>query len=103
LPDLSQGFSPLEAKEDGTLQKSGQGFNISENCYIPLGNRRDPRATFPLARCALVHPINVVQALAIVRALHTISAPERDTALDMIADHPARAVRRAVARMRSEP
>jgi HEAT repeat protein len=77
---------------------------VRMGAIISLGNRRDPRAALPLAECALAHPIDVVQALAIVRALHAIlPAPERETALDMLAAHPARAVRRAVARMRSEP
>ncbi len=71
---------------------------------VSLGNRRDPRAALPLAECALTHPVDVVQALAIVRALRIIpSTPERDTALDMRAAHPARAVRRAVSHLRCEP
>jgi HEAT repeat protein len=65
---------------------------------ISLGNRREPRAAVPLAECALAHPIDVVQALAIVAALRTISpSSERDQALELLAGHPARAVRRAVA------
>ncbi|MBO9324540.1 MAG: HEAT repeat domain-containing protein [Roseiflexus sp.] len=77
---------------------------VHMGAIISLGNRRDPRAALPLAECALAHPVDVVQALAVVRALHAIPlAPERDMALDMLATHPARTVRRAVARLRSEP
>jgi HEAT repeat protein len=65
---------------------------------ISLGNRREPLAAVPLAECALAHPIDVVQALEIVRSVSKLpAAPERATALALLAEHPARAVRTAVA------
>lgn len=77
---------------------------VRMGAIVSLGNRRDPRAALPLAECALTHPVDVVQALAIVRALRMIpSTPEWDMALDMLAAHPARAVRRAVSHLRREP
>lgn len=72
---------------------------VRMGAIISLGNRREPRAAIPLAECALAHPIDVVQALAIVDALRTIEpSPERDRALTLLAGHPARAVRRAAVR-----
>jgi HEAT repeat protein len=65
---------------------------------ISLGNRREPVAAMPLAECALAHPIDVVQALEIVQSVRKLPAgPERATALAMLAQHPARAVRAAIA------
>ncbi len=65
---------------------------------ISLGNRREPLAAVPLAECALAHPIDVVQALEIVRSVRKLPVgPERATALTLLAQHPARAVREAVA------
>lgn len=72
---------------------------VRMGAIISLGNRREPQAAVPLAECALAHPVDVVQALAIVEAIHNIQpSPERDRALTLLADHPARAVRRAVVR-----
>lgn len=66
---------------------------VRMGAIISLGNRREPQAAVPLAECALAHPIDVVQALAIVEALRTIEPSlERDRALDLLANHPARAV-----------
>lgn len=71
---------------------------VRMGAIISLGNRREARAAVPLAECALAHPIDVVQALAIVEALWNIApSPERDQPLNLLAGHPARAVRRAVA------
>lgn len=64
---------------------------------ISLGNRGDPRAALPLARCALAHPSDVVQGIEIVRSLRKLPAgPEHAAALHLLLRHPARAVRRAV-------
>ncbi|ABU59951.1 MULTISPECIES: HEAT repeat domain-containing protein [Roseiflexus] len=71
---------------------------VRMGAIISLGNRREPRAAVPLAECALAHPVDVVQALAIVEAIRNLQAsPERDEALNLLASHPARVVRRAVA------
>lgn len=62
---------------------------------LSLGNRGEARAAVPLARCALAHPIDVVQALEIVRSLGKLpTGPERAAALQLLLHHPARAVRR---------
>jgi len=75
---------------------------VRMGAIISLGNRREPRSAIPLAECALAYPIDVVQALAIVEALYTIPpSPERDQALDLLASHPARAVRRVAAACRA--
>lgn len=69
---------------------------------ITLGNRREPQAAVPLAACALAHPIDVVQALEIVRSVRKLpTGPERAMALALLAQHPARAVCEAVAALTS--
>ncbi len=73
---------------------------VRMSAIISLGNRREPQAAIPLAECALAHPVDVVQALAIVAALCNIQpSPERNRALELLASHPARAVRRAIAQV----
>lgn len=71
---------------------------VRMGAIISLGKRREPLAAVPMAVCALAHPIDVVQALEIVRSVGKLPAsPERAQALAMLARHPARAVRLAVA------
>ncbi len=63
---------------------------------ISLQHRADPAAADPLAECALAHPIDVVQGLAVVDALsHLPASPQVRDALRRLAGHPARAVREA--------
>jgi len=66
---------------------------------LTLGNQGEVRAALPLARCALAHPIDVVQSLEIIRSLSKLPhGPERAAALGLLLEHPARAVRRAARR-----
>ncbi len=68
---------------------------------ISLGNRGETVAAIPLATCALAHPRDVVQALAIVRSISQLpEGSEQAQALAMLAEHPAQSVRTAVARLR---
>jgi hypothetical protein len=68
---------------------------------ISLGNRGEAVAAIPLATCALAHPRDVVQALAIVRSISQLpEGSEQAQALAMLAEHPAQSVRTAVARLR---
>jgi HEAT repeat protein len=63
---------------------------------VVLGNRGDPQAAVPLAKCALRHPTDVVQALEIVRSIARLAeSPERREALRRLTEHPARHVRTA--------
>lgn len=64
---------------------------------LSLGNRREIRAAVPLARCALAHPTDLVQALEIVRSLQKLPAGrERDEAFRLLATHPARSIRQRI-------
>lgn len=60
-----------------------------------LGRRGDPAAALPLARCALAHPVDVTQGLAIVRAVAKLRRDESwNDAVRLLHDHPVRAVAR---------
>ncbi len=68
---------------------------------ISLGNRRDPAAALPLARCALEHSSDIVLALEIVAALRKLRrSPEKEAAAVLLDGHPALAVRKASAALR---
>ncbi len=73
--------------------------DVRMRAIIALGKRGDPQAADPLVRCALRHPIDVVEGLEIVdglRRLHPGGAQSK--ALGCLArDHPAHAVRQAAA------
>lgn len=71
--------------------------DIRMRAIIVLGRRRERAAEGPLAKCALDHPSDVVQGLAVVQSLHSICANgQASQALERLAaEHPARAVRAA--------
>ncbi|GBE13761.1 hypothetical protein BMS3Bbin14_00773 [bacterium BMS3Bbin14] len=73
--------------------------DVRMRAIIALGKRGDPQAANPLVRCALRHPIDVVEGLEIVAGLRRLRpGGARSKALDRLArDHPAHAVRRAAA------
>ncbi|NIA05059.1 MAG: HEAT repeat domain-containing protein [Proteobacteria bacterium] len=73
--------------------------DVRMRAIIALGKRGDPQAADPLVRCALRHPIDVVEGLEIVAGLRRLRpGGARSKALDRLArDHPAHAVRRAAA------
>lgn len=67
---------------------------------IALGKRGDSVAAAALAACALAHPSDVVQGLAIVNALAQMPADtRREAARSTLLAHPAHAVRSAAALM----
>ena len=69
-----------------------------------LGRMGDPDAAMPLARCALAHPVDVTQGLAIVSALAKLRRGESwADAVRMLRDHPARAVARAATELLACP
>ena len=58
-----------------------------------LGRLGDPDAAMPLAQCALAHPVDVTQGLAIISALAKLRRDDSwPGAVRMLCDHPARAV-----------
>src|SRR5512138_1367192 len=67
---------------------------VRMGAIISLGNRGDPRAALPLARCALGHPTDIVEGLEIVdRLCQLTESVERTQALQMLANsHPGRVV-----------
>lgn len=66
---------------------------------ISLGNRNNPAASVPLARCAMKHPTDIVLAMEITAALKKLpEGPERHDALVILKTHPAQAIRNAAAR-----
>lgn len=61
-----------------------------------LGRRGDAGAALPLVQCALANPLDVVQGMAVLRALAGMRHDESwDAAVASLAHHPARAVARA--------
>jgi len=72
---------------------------VRMRAIIALGKRGDCQAADSLVRCALRHPVDVVEGLEIVDSLRGLrSGRERRTALDCLArGHPAHAVRQAAA------
>ncbi len=71
---------------------------VRMGAIVAMGKRADSRAAVPLARCALAHPRDVVQGLAIVDALAQMPADElRAQALQTLCAHPAHAVAEAAA------
>ena len=66
---------------------------------IAIGLRRDISLSLPLVECALRHPLNIEEGLAVVEALkHIRDAAEGTQALKTLArDHAAHAVRQAAA------
>ncbi|NOX80211.1 MAG: HEAT repeat domain-containing protein [Deltaproteobacteria bacterium] len=73
--------------------------DVRMRAIIALGKRGDPQAADPMVRCALRHPIDVVEGLEIVDGLRRLRpGGARSKALDCLArDHPAHAVRQAAA------
>ncbi|HCA26153.1 MAG TPA: hypothetical protein DEP05_00595 [Betaproteobacteria bacterium] len=72
---------------------------VRMRAIIALGKRRDSQAADSLVRCALRHPVDVVEGLEIVDSLRCLH-PERarSKALACLAHgHPAHAVRQAAA------
>lgn len=69
---------------------------VRMGAIISLHNRRALEATVALAVCALAYPVDVVQALAVVRALEALpNGPEKTAAFARLASHPAHAIRMA--------
>ncbi len=71
--------------------------DVRMRAIIALSHRADPQAADPLVHCALRHPIDVVEGMAIVDGLrHLRPGDARSHALAHLArDHPAHAVRQA--------
>jgi hypothetical protein len=71
--------------------------DIRMRAIIVLGKRRAVSAEGPLVECALAHPIDVIEGLAIVESLRKIrEASASDAALQTLTtEHPGEAVRRA--------
>ncbi|NJP06762.1 MAG: HEAT repeat domain-containing protein [Chloroflexaceae bacterium] len=64
---------------------------------ITLGNRRQVEAILPLTECAMGVSSDVIQSLQIVKSLIDMpECTEKTTALHMLTDHRASAVRRRV-------
>lgn len=80
-------------------------YDIRMRAIIVLGKRREKAAERALVACALKHPADVVQGLAIVNSLRLIRGREGPSrALDALARrHPARAVRDAAAKALKRP
>lgn len=74
--------------------------DIRMRAIIVLGNRREPRAAEPLLECALSHPTDVIEGLAIVDSLAKIrEVTKSDAELKrLVVEHGARAVREAAKR-----
>jgi hypothetical protein len=71
---------------------------------ISLGYRREPESAIPLACCALAYPQDIVQALEIVQAIAYLpESEERTMALQLLKEHPIRAVTRRVDALLASP
>jgi HEAT repeat protein len=75
---------------------------VRMSAIISLGKLKEVKAAVPLAQCALVHPIDVIQGLEIIHALKQMDV-EREvaTSLEMLTRHPARAIQEAVYHIRN--
>ncbi len=73
--------------------------DVRMRAIIALGKRGDQQAAAALVRCALRHPIDVVEGLEIVDSVRRLRpGGVRSKALGCLArDHPAHAVRHAAA------
>ncbi|QKE41943.1 MAG: HEAT repeat domain-containing protein [Ferrovum myxofaciens] len=71
--------------------------DVRMRAIIALGLRRDTGAALPLAGCALRHPLNIDEGIAVVAALKNLRAfPDGARAMEMLAEnHAAHAVRTA--------
>ncbi len=67
------------------------------SAIISLGNRGDVKAAIPLAECALAHPLDIVQGMAIMESLCRLPwGQEKQAALELLSRHPSRLIRQAV-------
>ncbi|MGQ9667277.1 MAG: selenium-dependent molybdenum cofactor biosynthesis protein YqeB [Anaerolineae bacterium] len=67
------------------------------SAIITLGNRGDAGAALPLAECALAHPLDVTQGLAVVESIRRLPrGAEKQAALRLLRRHPSRLIRQAV-------
>jgi hypothetical protein len=67
---------------------------------IALEGRVEPDTSVPLALCALAFPLDVVQAMEILRALRAMPpSPQKRAGLRMLAEHPSRPVANRAARL----
>lgn len=71
--------------------------DVRMRAIIAIGLCRDISMSLPLVECALRHPLNIEEGLAVVEALkHFHDAPEGVQAMESLArDHDAHAVRQA--------
>lgn len=71
--------------------------DVRMRAIIALGLRHEAEAAFPLAECALRHPLNIEEGLEVIKALAYAGFISGDlSALEMLAGrHPAHAVREA--------
>ncbi len=73
--------------------------DVRMRAILALGLRHEPGVALPLAECALRHPLNLEEGLAVVTALKNMREfPDSGRALGILAhDHAAHAVREAAA------
>ena len=100
-PHCGADFAAWDAQPYGERLIRALVHPLSEvrmGAIVAMGKRADSRAAVPLARCALAHPRDLVQGLAIVDALARMPADERRAqALRTLCAHPAHAVAQAAA------
>ncbi|MEW6327795.1 MAG: MFS transporter [Thermodesulfobacteriota bacterium] len=77
---------------------------VRMGAIISLGHQKAVSAAVPLAQCAMRHAKDIVQGLEIVRSLSKLpNSPERNKALAMLRQHPARAIQEAVFKIATAP
>ena len=100
-PHCGADFAAWDAQSYGERLIRALVHPLSEvrmGAIVAMGKRADSRAAVPLARCALAHPRDLVQGLAIVDALARMPDDAvRAQALRTLCSHPANAVAQAAA------
>ncbi len=69
---------------------------VRMGAILSLANQNHAEAAGPLAECAMSFPIDVIQGLAVIRAIeHLTDGPEKISGLQQLSQHAAHAVRAA--------
>lgn len=77
--------------------------DVRMRAILALGWRGEPDTADALADCALRHPMDVVEGLAVVDALTRLGKPGRDAMARLAESRPAHAVREAARRALKAP
>ncbi|MBE7565980.1 MULTISPECIES: HEAT repeat domain-containing protein [Acidithiobacillus] len=67
---------------------------VRMGAILSLANQNHAEAAGPLAECAMSYPVDVIQGLAVIRAIKNVpDSPEKVSALQGLSHHAAHAVR----------